>query len=119
MRDLRPTASSGFQLTTRCLRAQALNELLQRDRLKNSRELRPIISNGADVIDNRVVDHPLSSSEMEFVSDLYRSALAANNPRVHFSSFSIYPIAVVNYIFASIRAECAHIPVFNKIGERR
>src|SRR6266480_59804 len=101
-RDLRPAASSDFQLTARCLRAQALNELLQRGRAKNPRELRPIISNNADVIDHRVVDHPLATGEMELVFDSYRSPFAANNPRVDFCRCSVHAVAVVDYFFASI-----------------
>jgi hypothetical protein len=77
--------------------------------VKNSRELRPIISNNADVIDDCIVDHPLSTSEMELVSDFDRRPLAADNPRVDFRRFSIRPVGVVYYFFASIRAECAHV----------
>jgi hypothetical protein len=78
-----------FQLTARCLSSQLLNQFLQRGRLKNSHELRPIISNNADVIDNRIVDHPLSTCEVELISDFDRSPPAANNPRVDFRRFSI------------------------------
>ena len=90
-------ATDRFQLMAGCLSVQGLNQFLQRGPVKNSRELRPIISNKADVIDNRIVDHPLSICEMELVFDFDRIPLAANNPRVDFRRFSIRPVVVINY----------------------
>src|SRR4030095_6643160 len=85
-----PASQDGpLQLTAGCLSSQVLNQFLQRGRPKNSRELRSIISNSADVIDNRIVDHPLSTCEMDLVCDFDRSAPAANNPRVDFRRFSV------------------------------
>src|SRR5262245_23838152 len=94
---------------TGSLRSQVLNQFLQRDCLKNSRELRPIISYNADVIDNSIVDLPLSTCEMKLVSDFDWRPSAANNPCADFRRFSICPVAVVNYFLASIRPESAHI----------
>src|SRR5580765_521543 len=102
-----------------CLSVQGLNQFLQRGSVKNSRELRPIISNKADVIDNRIVDHPLSIRAMELVFDFDRIPLAANNPRVDFRRFSIRPVVVINYFFTSVRTEGAHIGVFDKVSEHR
>ena len=110
---------AAFELTRCCLSSEVLNQFIQRDLVKKSCELRPIISNDADVIDNRILDHPLCACAMRVCIRFYRSPLATNHPRVHFCSISIYPVAVVNHFFAPIRAECTHIRVFNKIGERR
>jgi len=77
------------ELTAGYLSAQVWNQFRQRGRPKKSRELRPIIFNNADVIDDSVVNHPLSTCEMELVSDFDRISLAANNPRVDLRRFSI------------------------------
>jgi hypothetical protein len=46
-------ATDRFQLMAGCLSVQGLNQFLQRGPVKNSRELRPIISNKADVIEEK------------------------------------------------------------------
>jgi len=92
-----------FQLPAGCLSSQVLNQFLQRGGVKNSRELSPIISNNADVIDDCIVDHPLFTFEMKLVSNLDRRPLAADNPRVDFRRFSIRPVGGVNDFFALIR----------------
>ena len=64
-----------------------------------SYELRPIIANEADIIDNRIVDPPLSTCARKLVSDFDRCSLAANNPRVDFRRFSIRPVALGKPLF--------------------
>ena len=81
-RPYEPQATDRFQLMAGCLSVPGLNQFLQRGPVKSSRELRPIISNKADVIDNRIVDHPLSIRAMELVFDFDRIPPAATPCRL-------------------------------------
>src|SRR6266436_5936295 len=70
------SSTDRFQLTAGCFPSQVLNQFPQRGRLKNSRELRPIISDEADVIDNRIVGLPLHRGLIRFCRSASLSSCA-------------------------------------------